>query len=154
MNWVDLIATGFYFGKAPKAPGTFGTIVGIPLVYFLSDLHPIGYGIFCFGLLLLGIYVCDLYEAKHKTHDPGEIVIDEIVGYAITMFLVPASREYLALGFLLFRFFDILKPFPIGAIDKKAKGGFGVMADDVIAGIFANILLQFVINQSLLEKIL
>lgn len=136
------ITTGFGFGFAPIMPGTFGTLWGIPLVLCLAALSQYLYVAALFLIMLAGIFLCTWYENFANTHDAKEVVIDEVVGYAFAMALLPVSWQMLLLAFVLFRFFDIVKPFPISWIDKKVKGGFGVMMDDVVAGVFSNIILH------------
>lgn len=96
-------------------------------------------------LAILGMWASEQYEQLKGGHDHQEIVIDEVVGILITMTLVPLTWQSVLAGFILFRALDILKPFPIGTLDKKVRGGMGVMADDMAAGIIANILLQIVL---------
>ena len=135
-------AFGFGSGLAPKAPGTFGTLAAIPLYWLLQDLSWPIYLSWLVVTFALGVYWCDRSSKQLGVHDHGGIVWDEFVGYWITMFMAPKSWVFMLLGFILFRFFDIVKPWPIGWIDKKVKGGFGIMIDDVLAGIYAFILLQ------------
>ena len=97
-----------------------------------------------FIILIAGIYICEAYENKMQKHDSKEIVIDEVVGYLITMTWLPLTWQSAVLGFILFRFFDILKPPPIRQLDQKVKGGVGVMIDDVAAGVIANIIMQLI----------
>lgn len=137
-----LIATFFNVGKSPKAPGTMGTLAAIPLWYFLAKMPEMYYLIAVFLICILGIFAAQVYEKEMGTHDSGEIVIDEVAGYLITMALLPVTWKSAVLGFILFRILDILKPFPIGMLDKKIQGGVGVMADDIAAGIIASVLLQ------------
>lgn len=139
---IEIFATGFYLGKIPKAPGTFGTLVGIPLFLLFSYFGDMAYILLTAVSVMGAIVVADLYESQIGGHDKPEIVIDEIVGYLITMALLPVKIEWIILGFILFRFFDILKPYPISYLNDRAKGGFGVVVDDVAAGIAASILLQ------------
>lgn len=101
-----------------------------------------------FVLLILGIICCQKYENYKGSHDSSEIVIDEVVGILITMTWLPMSWQSFVLGFLMFRLLDIWKPLIIGMADKKIKGGLGVMADDVIAGILGNILLQVIYQKT------
>lgn len=134
---VYCLAFGFGSGLAPKAPGTFGTLVALPLYWFIADWH---WG-FLLGVILLmslvGIYLCgETARAMHRHDHPG-IVWDEIVGYLIAMIPLTKDWKALLLGFVLFRFFDIVKPWPIGIADKGVKGGLGIMLDDIIAGIMA-----------------
>ena len=145
-NPVLFFAFGFGSGLAKNAPGTWGTLVGVPvyllLVYFASNtLIYISVTVVCF---LLGIWICDQTEKKLGLHDPGNIVWDEIVGLMVTMTFLPATYPWIIAGFIVFRFFDILKPWPIKWFDQHCTGGFGVMVDDVIAGLVACGILNFI----------
>ncbi|MDC0598590.1 phosphatidylglycerophosphatase A [Gammaproteobacteria bacterium] len=143
-NPIHFLAFGFGSGLSPVAPGTVGTLVAVPL-YLLLDLLPLSY--YLLALLLstaLGIYLCDKTARDIGVHDHGGIVWDEFVGYWITMLVAPAGWLWILLGFILFRFFDIIKPFPIGWLDKKIGGGMGIMIDDVVAGSFAWFCLQLI----------
>lgn len=141
----EFIATGAYVGRSPKAPGTVATFATIPLVWLLFQTGEIVYMIATGLVVLLGIGASYIYEQVHKSHDDGAIVIDEVAGFLITMTWLPMTWQALVCGFFLFRFLDILKPFPIGYLDRKIPGGVGVMADDVLAGIVANVILQFLL---------
>lgn len=137
-----LLALGFGSGLAPKAPGTFGTLAALPLFLLLQ---PLGWPVYA-GLLLaatwLGVYLCD-YAGKYLgVSDHGAIVWDEFVGLWLTLFMVPAGWLWLLYGFVLFRLFDIAKPWPIGWADRQVKGGLGVMLDDILAGLMALVVLQ------------
>ncbi len=136
--------TFFYLGKIPKAPGTAGTIGAIPLVYFFFSGGEYFYLIATMVLVLISIYLCEIYEKTFQTHDDSQIVIDEVAGFLIAMALIPMTVQAFALGFVLFRVLDITKPLLIGTIDKKIKGGLGVMADDILAGLVTNIVLQMI----------
>lgn len=140
---VVLFATGFYTGYFPIAPATFGTLtVAIPLFLALSRLTVYWYAIFTGALFLPAVWLAEKAEKIFQKKDCSFIVIDEIVGFLITMFLVPCTWTSLALGFILFRFFDIVKPPPANLFNTRKKGGLDVVMDDVIAGIYANLLLQ------------
>ncbi len=154
----NAFATWFYLGQIPKAPGTWGTLGGLAFVYIVS-LHwedVFGHNIdlwqfivFTFALFLLGVLSAGKFDKDHGTKDSKMIVIDEVVGIMITcmpmVFLADRYEVPLAfdgwkqplIAFILFRFFDILKPWPISLADQKIKGGLGVMLDDVLAGIAA-----------------
>jgi len=140
-NPLHLLAFGFGSGLAPKAPGTFGTLVAVPLYLLIADFSLPIYLTVCFATALFGIYLCDYSSRQLKVHDHPGIVWDEIVGFFITMAGFSASWQNILLGFILFRFFDIIKPWPIKWADSKVKGGFGIMLDDVIAGGFAWLVL-------------
>lgn len=132
------LALGFGSGLAPKAPGTFGTLAAIPLVILLSMVSPFYvYIALCVVFSVAGIWICGHTAADMQVHDDSSIVWDEVVGMMITMVAVPLSWQTLLAGFVLFRFFDIIKPWPISYLDQHVHGGFGIMADDVLAGIFA-----------------
>ena len=145
-NPVHFLAFGFGAGLAPKAPGTAGTLVAVPLYLLLiNTLNLYAYLGVVGAAFILGIYLCGRTAADLGVHDHGGIVWDEFVGFWITMILVPPTWYWLLAGFVLFRCFDILKPFPIGLLDKKVQGGFGIMLDDVIAGVFAGVMLHIAI---------
>lgn len=118
------------------------------MVLGLNHFGPIGYMLGSIMFLFLSVAIAELYEAVTGTHDPGEIVIDEVVGYVVTMTWLPKTGLFLLAGFLLFRFFDIVKPYPIRIIDQKVRGGMGTVLDDVAAGLVANIILQLIFTQT------
>lgn len=140
------LAFGFGSGLAPFAPGTFGTLAAIPLYLLMVQLPWMAYLLLTVAAFFLGIYLCNRASHHLGVHDHGGIVWDEFVGLWITLFLVPNEWPWLLAGFVLFRFFDVVKPFPIKWLDKKVKGGFGIMIDDVIAGLFAWIILMIVVR--------
>ncbi len=129
-------------GAAPKAPGTFGTLAAVPLYLLVQPLSAINYLLLVITLFLVGVWLCDRTSKDLGVHDHGGIVWDEWVGLLITLWLAPMGWHWLIVGFLLFRFFDILKPWPIGWLDQRIHGGLGIMLDDVVAGLFAFVLLQ------------
>lgn len=129
-------------------PGTFGTLWGIPLAWLLFKAGPVPYLVLTIAAILFASVVAELHERYTQSHDPGEIVIDEVVGYLVAFaWLPPTWQSYLA-AFLAFRFFDILKPPPIRTIDRRVKGGLGTVLDDVAAGLFANIVLQIIFTET------
>jgi phosphatidylglycerophosphatase A len=136
------IAFGFGSGLMPIAPGTWGTLVAIPLYWLLSfcslDVY-LGTVVLAF---ILGVYITDQVSKDMGVHDFGGIVWDEIVGYLLTMLLMPFSLLWALVGFGLFRLFDIWKPFPIRYMDERIQGGLGIMLDDVLAAIYAWIVMQ------------
>jgi len=138
----EIISTWFYIGKIRWAPGTWGTLATIPFVMLFHAMGSIVYMAITFLVMFLGIFLSDIYEKAKGDHDLSEIVIDEVAGYMIAMTLMPMTWQALGLGFLIFRFFDIFKPFPISWLDRKIKGGLGVMIDDVAAGVVTNVILQ------------
>ncbi len=144
-NPLHFLSLGFGSGLMPKAPGTFGTLVAIPLYILISSLNLELYLLITLLVTLIGIYLCAYTSKALGVHDHSGIVIDEIAGYFITMIAVPFDWVWIIVGFLLFRFFDILKPWPISWLDKNVQGGFGIMIDDVLAGFFALICLHSLI---------
>jgi phosphatidylglycerophosphatase A len=138
------LAFGFGSGLAKKAPGTFGTLAAIPLYWLFAQTNLIVYSLLTIIVTVTGFWICDIAAKKLDEHDFGGIVWDEIAGYLITMWLVPFTWQTMVLGFILFRFFDILKPWPIRWIDRQVHGGLGIMLDDVLAGVFAGGLLYWV----------
>jgi len=140
-----LIATGFYSGYLPKAPGTWGSLVGVLLVFLLHALSLQIYLSVVAGLFIVGSFVAGEAEKILDNRDPGVVVIDEIVGMLITMIAVPVTPLTMALGFILFRVFDIAKPFPVNFFDQHFHGGLGIMLDDVVAGIYSLIIMQLIL---------
>ena len=129
-------------GRLPKAPGTFGTLAGIPLAYSLALAGPNIYLIATLMILMVSVLACEIHERHTAKHDSQNIVIDEVVGYLIAFAWLPFTWQSMLAAFAVFRFFDILKPYPISVLDARVKGGLGVMIDDVAAGLAANIVLQ------------
>jgi len=140
------LAFGFGSGLAKKAPGTFGTVAAIPLYCLFAQTGLLAYSLLTIIVTIAGIWICDIAAKKLDEHDFGGIVWDEIAGYLITMWLVPFTWQNVVLGFVLFRIFDIIKPWPIKWADQKVQGGFGIMLDDVLAAVFAGALLLLASN--------
>lgn len=143
------LAVFFGAGHFPKGPGTFATFLTIPLVLLMNWAGPLYMMGFIAILTFLGIQAADVYEKAKGGHDHSEIVIDEVVGFLITMLWLPNTWQAVLIGFCLFRALDIFKPFPIGYLDKKIPGGMGVMADDIAAGVLANIVLQILYTKTM-----
>ncbi len=141
---IQFLALGFGSGLAPKAPGTFGTLAAVPIFLLLALLTPLSYFIVVALMSIAGIYICGKAADDVGVHDHPAIVWDEFIGYFITMFMVPVSWQSVLVGFLLFRLFDIFKPWPISFIDEKMSGGLGIMFDDILAGAFALVLMQLI----------
>ena len=139
-----IIATGFGVGYSPVAPGTLGTLVAIPIHYFLSDIPSPLYEITLIGFFFLSVWISENAQIFFGKKDDQRIVIDEIIGFLITMLWIPKTTRFIIIGFILFRFFDILKPFPIRRLERRLKGGYGVVLDDVAAGVYANIILHLI----------
>lgn len=144
-SFLKLIATFFNVGRISKAPGTLATIATIPLFVLLSYLSDINYLMLTMAIIILGIFAAQAYESDATEHDSKEIVIDEVAGFLITMALVPCTWKAILLGFALFRLLDIFKPWPISVLDRKVKGGVGVMVDDIAAGIVASVAIQLLL---------
>jgi phosphatidylglycerophosphatase A len=139
-----ILATGFGVGYSPVAPGTLGTLIAIPVYYFLSAIPSPIYEITLIGFFFLSVWISENAEIFFGKKDDQRIVIDEMMGFLITMLWVPKTILFVTIGFFLFRLFDILKPFPIRRLEKRLKGGYGVVLDDVMAGVYANIILHLV----------
>lgn len=136
------LAYGFGSGLAPRAPGTAGTLAAVPLALPLAQLPLAWHLSLLLALFALGVYVCGAASRRLGRHDPGGIVWDEMVGYWLTVAFAPAGWTWLAAGFVAFRFFDILKPWPIRAVEKRFGGGLGIMLDDIVAALYAIAVLQ------------
>ncbi|MBI9084530.1 MAG: phosphatidylglycerophosphatase A [Desulfobacterales bacterium] len=139
---VVFAATGGYVGLIPVAPGTFGTLVGLPLCYLLSKIGPVPALVATAIFIGASVWIAHRAEAVLDRHDPGCIVIDEIVGMAVTLIWLPFTARTAVAGFVLFRLLDILKPPPVRTLDRKLPGGLGVVMDDVAAGMIANLILR------------
>lgn len=136
------IAFGFGSGTVPFAPGTFGTLMAVP---FYLSLQSFSLGVYLTLVVLITIasmWLCKKVSGEIKIHDHPGMCLDEIVGYLVTMIAAPHGFGWMLLGFLLFRFFDIVKPWPIRYIDENITGGFGMILDDILAGIYSFVLLQ------------
>ena len=135
------IAQGAYSGRSPFAPGTAGSVVGV-LLYLCIAHQPLwGYLLACGATTLVGIWSAGKAEDLLGRKDDGSIVIDEIAGFLVSMILVPPARSFIVAGFFLFRFFDVVKPWPLRRL-QDLHGGAGVVLDDIGAGIYTNITLQ------------
>jgi phosphatidylglycerophosphatase A len=151
---IHLLAFGFGAGLAPVAPGTFGTLVGVPFWLALSPLPPAAFIASVVALFVFGCWVCGASAQRLGVHDYGGIVFDEIVGFLVTClpllpwFTLPRAPAWLALtiAFAAFRVFDVLKPWPIGWLDRRVHGGFGIMLDDLLAGLYAAFVLAAVLH--------
>ena len=143
---IEFLVTGFYFGKIKYMPGTFGTIIGVLIFQLISNntlVDNIFFLIIFFFIALLMLNYCYKKNIFLDTDDKS-IVIDEIFGYLVFMIFFENTIFNIIIGFILFRFFDILKPFPIYLIDKRIKNSFGVMLDDIVAGLFSGIMLLLI----------
>lgn len=148
-NPIHLLAFGLGSGLAPKAPGTFGTLAALPIWWFcLAHLNTELYALVLLISFVIGVAICQITSHDMGVHDHGGIVFDEWVGVWITLLWLPQGNglwpdlAWLTAGFIAFRFFDIIKPWPIRWLDQKVAGGFGIMIDDVLAGVFALAIIQ------------
>jgi phosphatidylglycerophosphatase A len=141
-NPLYFIAFGFGSGALPVAPGTFGTLVAIPCYLLLSQLSPNAYLTFTLCFIIFSSWLCDYISKCTHTQDHPGMCIDEFAGFFVTMLYLPANGLWIVMGFILFRIFDIVKPWPINYVDKNIHGGFGMVLDDVMAGILSCIILH------------
>ena len=136
-----IISTFFYVGLIPVGPGTFGTLAAIPLFYALSFAPIYIYLAITVAVILISVWASTIAEEIFQKTDPGQVVADEVSGFLVTMILVPPTISNIFLGFLLFRLFDIAKPYPVRKFEKL-HGGWGIVIDDVAAGVYACITLH------------
>lgn len=144
------ISTLFYCGYFPKAPGTIGSLVSLPILFFIIY----NFGFVGLVITIIVSFIIAIFAVKkvliYTTHDPSFVVIDEFIGQAVTFLLIADNLNFskniipYILGFVLFRLFDITKPFPVSYADKKIKNAFGVILDDIFAGFYATIILYFI----------
>jgi phosphatidylglycerophosphatase A len=146
-----LFATFFFVGLIKKAPGTFGTLAGAIAIFpFFATISFLDFQYLIYSFFVLGTIATKIYMNYTKREDPKEVVIDEVLGIWITLAICKfylndySIWQIFLYSILLFRFFDILKPFPISLADKKIKNAFGVMFDDILAGLFAGVIIVFV----------
>ncbi len=139
---IIFLATGGWIGFSPVAPGTFGSLAALPICLLISSMGIGSALIFVVALIIFSTWIVHAAEKIEAKKDPSQLVLDEVCGMAIALFALPFTPFFIIGGFALFRVFDILKPFPIQWVDKKVPGGWGIMLDDIIAGIFANGLMR------------
>ncbi len=132
-----VLAFGFGAGLAPRAPGTIGTLVAVPIHLLIAPLPLALEGLVVAALAVAGIAICGRAAEDLGVGDHPGIVWDEIVGFLLTMLAAPAGWPWIVAGFVAFRFFDIVKPWPVSLADREVHGGLGVMLDDLIAGLYA-----------------
>jgi len=157
MRWKDravkllalVTASGFFVGFFPFASGTWGSLLAVAMLWATRDIGLPMQTMILLGLFAVGVWASGKTVKLLNQPDSSRIVIDEIVGMSITMYALPLTPYGLVVGFFIFRFLDILKPTPADYADVKVKGGFGVMLDDVIAGIYGNLWMRFVLKASL-----
>ena len=141
-RWTPLLAFGLGAGCAPKAPGTMGTLLAVVLYLPFSQLALPAYALLLLIVIVGGVWLCDQVSQDLGVHDHPGIVWDEIAGFLLTMLAAPSGWPWVLVGFVLFRLFDIWKPWPIGWLDRRVHGGLGIMLDDLVAGAFAATGLQ------------
>lgn len=141
-NPIHLLAVGLGSGMSPIMPGTIGSLAAIPLWFLFYQLEWELYWLCLVIAFIVGCYLCDKTSKDTQTHDSGHIVWDEFIGMWMTLFFIPqVTWIWILLAFVAFRLFDIVKPWPIKWFDQKVSGGFGIMIDDVIAGIFSSLII-------------
>lgn len=141
-NPLYFIAFGLGSGAVPVAPGTAGTLAAIPCYLLLSLLPATAYFLFVIAFIIFSSWLCDYISKQTHTHDHPGMCIDEFTGFFVTMLFAPAGWQWIVAGFALFRLFDILKPWPISYVDKHIHGGFGMILDDVLAGLASCAIIQ------------
>lgn len=144
-NPLHFIAFGFGSGLLPKAPGTFGTLVAIPFYLLLQDFSLVTYVLIIVAATFFGVWICDITSKDLNVPDHPGIVWDEIVGYLVTMLISPPGSWWIAVGFVTFRFFDVLKPWPIRSIERRVSGGLGIMLDDILAALYSWLIIGSII---------
>jgi phosphatidylglycerophosphatase A len=139
------LATGAYVGNVPFAPGTFGSVIALPICYLIGRLSLAAALFIALLVVVTAVWAAQRAEKTLGRTDPGCIVIDEIAGMVITLVGIPFTLASVVLGVIMFRALDILKPFPIRQMERRIPGGFGVVMDDVVAGLMGNVLLRFIL---------
>ncbi|MEK6699323.1 MAG: phosphatidylglycerophosphatase A [Nitrospirota bacterium] len=138
---IIFISQGAYAGRFPVVPGTAGTVAGVLLYLAMKGLSPAWYLFWCAVIIAGGTWAAGRAEVLLERKDPPSVVIDEVAGFLLSMFMVPPQWGFVVAGFFLFRIFDIIKPYPLNRL-QDLHGGAGVMLDDIGAGIYTNIVLQ------------
>ena len=142
---IKFFATGAFVGYSPVMPGTAGTLWGVFIAWLLSARPPYEQVLAIISISAASVYFAGEESRNTGQKDPGSIVCDEVAGFLVAFFLVPFTLFNLILVFILFRFFDIVKPYPVGEIDRKTEGGLGIVLDDIIAGIYAGVIAHAVL---------
>jgi phosphatidylglycerophosphatase A len=143
-NPLHFIAFGFGTGTIPFAPGTFGTLIAVPFYLLMQPLSLLWYSILMLGIIAGSVWICSKVTKEIGVEDHQGMCLDEIVGFIVTMFHAPSGWGWILLGFVLFRLFDIWKPWPIRWVDAKLEGGFGIIFDDVLAGVYSCLIIQLI----------
>jgi len=149
---VKAISSFFFVGYLPAIPGSFGSLAGVGLFYLLKNSNSPVYFLFVLGVIALGLLTSGRMERLLGKKDPGCIVIDEVAGMLISLSFMPLDLRIVFLGFLIFRILDTLKPYPAGRL-QNLRGSVGVMADDLIAGIYTNIVLQVILKLAFFKTV-
>ncbi len=139
---IHWLAYGFGAGFIPFAPGTFGSLIGVALSRFMALLLPLAYAGIVVVIFVAGIFICGQTARDIAAIDPGFIIYDEIVGFLVAMYMMPADWRWVVAGLVLYRTFDIWKPFPIQAVEEELELGLAIVSDDVIAGIYTFVVLH------------
>jgi phosphatidylglycerophosphatase A len=134
----EFVATFGYVGKVRFAPGTFGSVAGLVPCVIMAVMPPPAGALFLAAVIAIALWSAGLAESRFETNDPGAIVIDEVAGIMVALYGHPLSWGWFVAGLVAFRLLDILKPFPVGWLDRRLKGGLGIVADDVAAGLMTN----------------
>lgn len=148
-RFILFFVTGFGSGYLPKMPGTFGSLVGAILCWAFRYFSPSIYLTTTVTIFFLGVWASNHAEKILGKKDPQQVVIDEVAGMLVTMALVPFSLKSAAIGFVLFRLFDIWKPWPVRWFQDRLPAGWGIMTDDIMAGVYANLILQVIVRRFL-----
>lgn len=144
-----LLATWFGAGLLPRAPGTWGSLAALPCAWLLAGTGGMALlAAATTAVALIGWWASAVYVRRTGAADPGEVVIDEVAGQWLTLIMVPPDPLLYLGGFALFRLFDIRKPWPVGWADREIGGGLGVMADDILAGLYAGTIMTVIVNWS------
>ena len=141
---VKILSTFFYVGYLPLIPGTFGSLAGVFLIY-LINAYALNYVLFTLVIIIIGFLVCGQAEKAMRKNDPRCVVIDEVSGMLLSLIFIPYDIRLVIVAFLLFRVLDTLKPYPAGRLERL-KGSIGIMSDDLIAGLYTNLILQVVLR--------
>lgn len=139
---VHFLAHGLGTGWVPVAPGTVGSLVGVALFWLMAPLPPLRYAAITVILGVAGVFICGQTARDLGAHDPGSIVWDEMVGFLVAMYLLPRDWRWILAGFVIYRLFDIWKPFPIRVVERELGVGTGIIADDIVAGIYTVVILH------------
>lgn len=144
-----VLATAGGVGYVPLAPGTFGSLVALPLLPVLAELRarmPITHAVVLLAVVGVAVWAAGRAHAVFGVHDSGRVVIDEVAGMVVAGLFLPGTWRAAGLAFLFFRLFDVLKPFPAGLIDRRVRGGLGVVGDDLVAGVYAGVAARLVLE--------